>query len=168
MDCSLLGSSVHGMLQARRLEWVAISFSTLSIKSKSLLKTRLWRWADGFRISSGCHGFKREHGCPWKSLPSGSALTERAKPLLWPGWRPRLTLLAWVTQDAQWRQVSPVRIDRRVIGGEFQPVCLHVETICQLIGSFNYNLSDCFNLYLFWNFCKLKKYKEKFKLFIEI
>ena len=27
MDCSLLGSSVHGILQATILEWVAISFS---------------------------------------------------------------------------------------------------------------------------------------------
>ena len=27
MDCSLLDSSVHGILQARILEWVAISFS---------------------------------------------------------------------------------------------------------------------------------------------
>ena len=27
VDCSLLGSSVHGILQARILEWVAISFS---------------------------------------------------------------------------------------------------------------------------------------------
>ena len=27
MDCSLSGSSVHGILQARKLEWVAISFS---------------------------------------------------------------------------------------------------------------------------------------------
>ena len=27
MDCSLLGSSLHGILQARILEWVAISFS---------------------------------------------------------------------------------------------------------------------------------------------
>ena len=29
MDCSPPGSSVHGILQARILEWVAISFSTL-------------------------------------------------------------------------------------------------------------------------------------------
>ena len=28
MDCSLLGSSVPGILQARTLEWVAISFSS--------------------------------------------------------------------------------------------------------------------------------------------
>ena len=27
MDCSLLGSSVHGICEARILEWVAISFS---------------------------------------------------------------------------------------------------------------------------------------------
>ena len=29
MDCSLPGSSVHGILQARALEWVAISFSNV-------------------------------------------------------------------------------------------------------------------------------------------
>ena len=28
MDCSLLGSSIHGILQARILEWIAIPFST--------------------------------------------------------------------------------------------------------------------------------------------
>ena len=27
MDCSLVGSSVHGIFQARVLEWIAISFS---------------------------------------------------------------------------------------------------------------------------------------------
>ena len=31
MDCSLPGSSVHGIFQARVLEWVAIAFSTKSI-----------------------------------------------------------------------------------------------------------------------------------------
>ena len=30
MDCSLPGSSVHGIFQARILEWVAISFSRSS------------------------------------------------------------------------------------------------------------------------------------------
>ena len=29
MDCSLLGSSVHAIFQARVLEWVAISFLSL-------------------------------------------------------------------------------------------------------------------------------------------
>ena len=30
MDCSLAGSSVHGILQAKILEWVVISFSKRS------------------------------------------------------------------------------------------------------------------------------------------
>ena len=30
MDCSLPGSSVHGIFQARILEWVAISFSSFN------------------------------------------------------------------------------------------------------------------------------------------
>ena len=29
MDCSLLGSSVHGILQTRILEWVAVASSSL-------------------------------------------------------------------------------------------------------------------------------------------
>ena len=39
MDCSLPGFSVHGILQARTLEWVAISFSNAlkwKVKVKSL------------------------------------------------------------------------------------------------------------------------------------
>ena len=33
MDCSLPGSSVHGILQARVLEWVAIAFSLQVVSS---------------------------------------------------------------------------------------------------------------------------------------
>ena len=41
MDCSLPGSSIHGIFQARVLEWVAIAFSTeiditLQINSPSI------------------------------------------------------------------------------------------------------------------------------------
>ena len=32
MDCSPLGSSVHGILQARVLEWGAIAFSEISTR----------------------------------------------------------------------------------------------------------------------------------------
>ena len=35
MDCSLPGSSIHGIFQARVLEWVAISFSIL--KSRDII-----------------------------------------------------------------------------------------------------------------------------------
>ena len=47
MDCSLPGSSVHGILQARVQEWVAIAFSryaddtTLMAESKEELKSLL-------------------------------------------------------------------------------------------------------------------------------
>ena len=34
LDCSLPGSSVHGILQARILEWVAISFLKEGFKSR--------------------------------------------------------------------------------------------------------------------------------------
>ena len=43
MDCSPPGSSVHGILQARTLEWVAISFSNAwkwKVKVKSLSRVR--------------------------------------------------------------------------------------------------------------------------------
>ena len=43
MDCSLPGFSVHGILQARTLEWAAISFSNAwkwKVKEKSL--SRVW------------------------------------------------------------------------------------------------------------------------------
>ena len=32
MDCSLPGSSIHGVFQARVLEWLAIAFSTKTAK----------------------------------------------------------------------------------------------------------------------------------------
>ena len=38
MDCSLQGSSVHGIFQARVLEWVAISFS----RGSSRPRDRTW------------------------------------------------------------------------------------------------------------------------------
>ena len=37
MDCSLPGSSIHGILQARTLEWIAISFS----RGSSWLRDRI-------------------------------------------------------------------------------------------------------------------------------
>ena len=43
MDCSLLGYSVHGILQARILEWVAISFSKGSSQPGSKLGLLHWQ-----------------------------------------------------------------------------------------------------------------------------
>ena len=38
MDCSLPGSSTHGIFQARVLEWGAIAFSTTDMPSTLMLK----------------------------------------------------------------------------------------------------------------------------------
>ena len=46
MDCSLLGSSVHGIFQARILEWVAIPFSRGSSQLRS--QSRVSCVAGGF------------------------------------------------------------------------------------------------------------------------
>ena len=46
MDCSLQGSSVHGIFQARVLEWVAISFSRGSSQPRG--------WTRVFRIAGRC------------------------------------------------------------------------------------------------------------------
>ena len=40
MDYSLPGSSVHGVLQARILEWVAISFSSIIVLVKEIIYQR--------------------------------------------------------------------------------------------------------------------------------
>ena len=46
MDCSLLGSSVHGILQARILEWIAMPTSTgiLPTQGSNLRLLRLLHW----------------------------------------------------------------------------------------------------------------------------
>ena len=45
MDYSLSGSSVHGIFQARVLEWIAISFSNCILKEQ-----------DKYMIQNPCYG----------------------------------------------------------------------------------------------------------------
>ena len=42
MDCSLLGSSIHGIFQARVLEWVAIKMESVTCVSIKELNTCLY------------------------------------------------------------------------------------------------------------------------------
>ena len=42
MDCSLPGSSIHGIFQARVLEWGVITFSHFIIRRKSSLQKVKW------------------------------------------------------------------------------------------------------------------------------
>ena len=55
MDCSLSGSSVHGILQAKILEWVAISFSRKSSQPRdrtwvSCIAGRFFVWAAVYSV----------------------------------------------------------------------------------------------------------------------
>ena len=47
MDCSLPGSSVHGIFQARILEWIAISFSSGSSQPRDGTRVGLLHWHVG-------------------------------------------------------------------------------------------------------------------------
>ena len=76
-DGSPLGSSVPGILQARTLEWVAISFSNAwkwKVKVKSLIQARLLMapWTADYQASPSM-GFSRQEY--WSGLPWGSSLT---------------------------------------------------------------------------------------------
>ena len=80
MDCSLTGFSVHGILQARTLEWVAISFSNAwkwKVKVKSL--SRVWLLATPWTVvyqappSMGFSGQQYWSGVP---LPSPNSVIE--------------------------------------------------------------------------------------------
>ena len=50
MDCSLPGSSIHGIFQARILEWVAIAFSRdiCVCMCKYILKSEVWNYYSDF------------------------------------------------------------------------------------------------------------------------
>ena len=81
MDCSLPGSSVHGIFQARVLEWVAISFSRGSSQVRD--RTQVSRIAGRCFTLWATREALTEHGSTPKnktqfplsqSLPSGSFL----------------------------------------------------------------------------------------------
>ena len=83
MDCSLSGFSVHGILQARTLEWVAISFSNAwkwKVKVKSLshvwLSATPWIAAYQAPPSMGFSGQQYWSGVP---LPSPNSYTTQVK-----------------------------------------------------------------------------------------
>ena len=67
MDCSLPGSSLHGILQARVLEWVAISFSRGSSWRRDLTRVsripgrRFSLWATNLRCSVTFKWFSYKH-----------------------------------------------------------------------------------------------------------
>ena len=71
MDCSLPGSSVHGIFQARVLEWGAIAFSSAwkwKVKVKSLCRVRLLAtpWTAAYQAPPSM-GFSRQEY--WSGVP---------------------------------------------------------------------------------------------------
>ena len=80
MDCSLPGFSVHGILQARTLEWVAISFSNawkwkVKVKSLSHVQLLVTPWTSAYQAPPSM-GFSRQQywsGVPFPSpeIPAG-------------------------------------------------------------------------------------------------
>ena len=72
-DGSLPGSPVPGILQARTLEWVAISFSSAwkcKVKVKSLSRVRLSDPMDCSPPGSSTHGISQARVLEWVPLPS--------------------------------------------------------------------------------------------------
>ena len=66
MDCSLPGSSVHGIFQARVLEWGAVAFSDFMVTS--LVSGLPW-WLGGLSVCLPCRrpGFNPSVGkIPWR------------------------------------------------------------------------------------------------------
>ena len=73
MDCSLPGSSVHGIFQARILEWVAISFSRRSSQPGD------WNQVShiaGRRFTVWTTGEVTEDGSKFKDLEEEESLTK--------------------------------------------------------------------------------------------
>ena len=84
MDCSLPGSSIHGILQARILEWVAFPFSRGSSQPRdptqiSHIEGRLFtRWAT--REANSTWIFLYSPGCRRALLPDSGLLSMSAAP----------------------------------------------------------------------------------------
>ena len=74
MDCIQPGSSVHGILQARTLEWVAISFSscTLSWGLKAIVESEDSGESQGALLGERGLGPHLQLGATWKAATTGS------------------------------------------------------------------------------------------------
>ena len=100
MDCSLPGSPVPGILQARTLEWVSISFSNAwkwKVKVKLLSRVRLLAtpWTAAYQAPPSM-GFSRQEY--WSGVPLllPSLDSQLCPILLWPhGLQPVRLLCPW-------------------------------------------------------------------------
>ena len=84
MDCSLPGSSVHGILQARILEWVAISFSRGSSRTRDRTQVSLSAGRH-FTLWATREALKRQNQSPNPSLDDDTVVET---PYCCPLWLP--------------------------------------------------------------------------------
>ena len=87
MNCTLPGFSVHGNLQARTLEWVAISSSNAwkwKVKVKSLSRVRLpaTPWTAAYQAPPSM-GFSRQEYWSGVPLPSPTVVSLTANLVVW-------------------------------------------------------------------------------------
>ena len=69
MDYSLLGSSVHGIFQARILEWGAIAFSVYNSSQSYLLKqTEIIFRSELLKFKSSLRSYRKSQGFPDGSM----------------------------------------------------------------------------------------------------
>ena len=71
IDGSLPGPAIPGILQARTLKWVAISFSNAwkwKVKVKSL--SRVWLFTTPWTAGSSVHGILQARILEWVAMPS--------------------------------------------------------------------------------------------------
>ena len=73
MDCSLPGSSAHGIFQARVLEWGAIAFSVKKAEHRRIHAFELWCWRILLRVlwparRSNQSNLKTSPGCSLERL----------------------------------------------------------------------------------------------------
>ena len=71
IDCSPPGSPIHGILQARTLEWVAISFSNawkgkVKVKSLSRVRPSATSWTAAYQAPPSMGFSKQEY---WSGVP---------------------------------------------------------------------------------------------------
>ena len=84
MDCSLPGSSVHGVFHPRVLEWVAISFSNagkwkVKVKWLSRVRPLATPWTAAYQAPSSMGLFRQEY---WSGVPLPSPPGQKVSNIL--------------------------------------------------------------------------------------
>ena len=78
MDCSLPGSSVHGIFQARELEWVPIAFSNVAAAAAAKSLQSCLTLCDpigGSLLGSPIPGMLQARTLEWVAISFSNALT---------------------------------------------------------------------------------------------